>query len=184
MTAQTLQSSAVVGSPIWAGHSLELLPECSQQPLPCVLAELPWERVRLRSQWPRGGWKRASHSTRKVHLCKGHDRSAALHNAYDIFQGPPSSLCSSPIGLPVKLQQKNNYTLSRSCPPVFQACVANWKYKMHWWTVSVLTSKETEFSKAVLICLGQHQDNLFIQRYASHLLSENFSFPYIFKPLS
>lgn len=87
------------------------------------------------------------------------------------------------ISPPVKVQQENNYSLSGSCSPLFQACVVNSKYKRHWWTVSVLTSKETEFSKAVWICLGQHQDNLFIQSYASQLLSENFCFPYDFNLL-
>ena len=43
-------------------------------------------------------------------------------------------------------------SLSGSCSPLFQACVANWQYKRHWWTVSVLTS--TEFSTSCFDLLG------------------------------
>lgn len=60
----------------------------------------------------------------------------------------------APIGLPVKLQLENKYSLSRCCSSLFQACIANWKCERHWWTVTVLTSKEKEFSKAILIFLG------------------------------
>lgn len=91
----------------------------------------------------------------------------------------PVSSVLVPSSAPVKLHQEDNYGLSGSCSPLFQACIANWKYKRHWCTVSVLTSKETEYSKAVLICLGQHQDNLFIQRYASHF-SQRISASHIF----
>lgn len=142
----------MVGTHIWVGHSLKLLPQCNQQLLPCVpgraghrqRGSYPENMWDWGASVPEMGWKWASQQHEKVHLCKGHNRSAVLQfSTLTLFSRVlPVSSVLAPAGPPVKLQQENSYSLSGSCSPLFQACVADWKYKRHWWTVSVLTSKE------------------------------------------
>lgn len=90
-----LYSRAVVGAHIWAGHSLELLcvPGRAGHGLRGSSPEKVWDWAAID---PEGDGNGHPTSTRKGHLCTGHDRSAGLHNACDIFQAPPSFLCASP----------------------------------------------------------------------------------------
>lgn len=66
---------------------------------------------------------------------------------------PPLYHCLS-VHLWIFSRKTIHCSLSESCSPLFQACAANWQYKRHWWTVSVLASKETEFSKSCFDLLG------------------------------